>query len=134
MRSIIAKLLGIFLILLGIILFWSSMLIFSENQEIKETLNFYFFGFDLGAHINSVIMLIYALVFVVSGFCICARIKKTFYFTIGFFILDLIGSTGTLAVLRHSEEMSAIISDVIILLLLFLIKEDIMWEKVGIKE
>ena len=134
MRSIIAKLLGIFLILVGMILFWGSMLIFSKNQEIKEILNFYFFAFDLGTHINSVIMLIYALVFAVSGFCICARIKKIFYFTIGFFIFDLIGSTVNLALLSHREEINAIIFDVIIFLLLFLIKEDIIREKVGIKE
>jgi len=35
MRFIIAKLLGIFLILVGVVLFWGSMLIFSKNQEVK---------------------------------------------------------------------------------------------------
>jgi len=134
MRFIIAKLLGIFLILVGMVLFWGSMLIFSKNQEVKEILNFYFLGFDLGAHINSVIMLIYALVFVLSGFCICARIKKIFYCTIGFFIFDLIASTVNLAVLSHREEISALIFDVIILLLLLLIKDTIIREKGGIKE
>jgi len=122
-KSIIAKSLGVCLVLVGLILIFASALATTGSKQISG--GDHFFGFTLTPNISVAIAFFEGIMFLLSAFSLFTKKRVLFYLTVGFFVL-ILGDSIISSIVTDKKEVSSIILDIVVLSILFFVDPSIL--------